>query len=509
MVAYTHFRLGHYPRIRVANLWLAIFLIGPFVFAGTCVLAQTPQATPPAPGPPRALIIPTASERTLSNGLRVIAIRRANSPLITAQVIIKNGAEMDPPNLAGLTHLTASLLTLGTKTRSATQIAEAIEALGGSQDSEAQWDSSTVSVEVMSDKIDPALKIFSDVVQHPAFAPDEIERLRQQYIDYINVQLGEPGSIASFAGQLVLFGDSAYGHPLGGTPESLKRIQRADIIRLHQKLFRPDNAILVIGGDVNPDDAFKLAEKYFATWRGPYPENVIKTANITVANRRRVVVIDKPDAGQAAVLVVSAGISRLDPTFFNGIVANSVLDGYSGRLNQEVRVKRGLSYGAGSYLEARHSIGPFVATAQTRNDAAAQVAELLLAEMDKLATAEVTDADLVPRKAVLTGAFARGLEQVNGLVSDVSFQALMGLPLDESNRYLGNVQRVTTKGVRDFAAAHLNSRAASIVIVGNAKAFFSSLQKSFKDIDVIPINRLDLNNANLRKSALKNGRRRR
>jgi zinc protease len=297
---------------------------------------------------------------------------------------------------------------------------------------------------------------------------------------------------------------------LGGTPESLKRIQRADIIRHHQKLFRPDNAILVIGGDVRLDDAFKLAEKYFAAWRGPYPENVIKPANVTVAsNRRRVVVIDKPDAGQAAVLLVSPGISRLDPTFFNGIVANSVLDGYSGRLNQEVRVKRGLSYGAGSYLEARRSIGPFVATSQTRNDAATQVAELLLTEIDRLARLEVTDTELAPRKAVLTGNFARGLEQVNGLVSDVSFQALMGLPLDESNRYVGNVQGVNTKGIRDFAAAHLNSRDASIVIVGNGKEFLSNLQESFKDIEVIPINRLDLNNASLRKAALRAVKRRR
>ena len=442
----------------------------------------------------------------------MIVIERSNSPLVSAELIIKNGAEVDPPGLAGLAHMTASLLTLGTRTRSATQIAEAIEALGGSQASGAEWDASTASVGVMSSKVDPAMEVLADVVRHPTFKSDEIERLRQQYIDYLNVQLGEPGSIASFVAARVLFGEAPYGHPLGGTPESLKRIQRSDVLRLHGKFYRPDNAILMIGGDIRPGDAFSLAQKYFGDWhRSAVPAGSInrrpgRALAGQPGRRRRVLVIDKPDAGQAAVMVTRAGIDRRDSDFFRGIVTNSVLDGYSGRLNQEIRIKRGLSYGAGSSLEARREVGPFVASAQTKNEAGAQVAGLLLSEVERLATAPVSEAELIPRKAVLIGSFSRELEQVNGLVGDLGFLALLGLSLGETNRFVNNVQAVTASDVQQFAAGRLNAREASIVIVGDAKQFLPELQKQFQGVEVIPIKDLDLNSAALRKRASKSKR---
>jgi zinc protease len=474
----------------------------------TAALSQTPKATPPPPGPPRALKIPTSSEKTLANGLRVIVIQRSNTPLITAQVVIKNGAEVDPPGLGGLAHMTASLLTLGTTTRTASQVAEAIDALGGFQSSEAQWDSSTASVEVMSDKIEPAMASLSDVIRNPSFSTEEIERLREQYLDYINVQLSDPAAIAGFVSERVLFVNSAYGHSVGGTVESLRRIRRADIVKLHRTFYRPDNAILVIGGDISPADGFALGEKYFGSWSQPTSPLLkpLSTSRIS-SYRPRVLVIDKPDAGQAAVLLVRPGLTRTDPDYFRGLVTNSVLDGYSGRLNQAIRIKRGLSYGAGSYLEARRDIGPFTASAQTRNAAGSEVASLLLDEVARLGTSAVSETDLVPRKAVLIGSFARELEQVNGLVSDLSYLALMGLPLDESSHFVNNVQSVTAADIREFAAKRLDTTGASIIIVGNAKEFLPELRKHHEAIEVIPIKQLDLNSATLRKARVtKKGR---
>jgi len=478
-----------------------ILLLGALGFCfSTTVSAQLPQATPPPPGPPRSIQIPAVAEKTLANGLRVIVIQRTNTPLVSAEVIIRNGAEVDPPHLAGLAHLTASLLTLGTRTRTATQIAEEIEALGGTQASGALWDASTASVGVMSSKITPAVEILADVVQHPTFSKEELERLRQQYIDYVNVQLGEPGSIASFAAYRVLFGDAPYGHAVGGMPDSLKHIRRSDVIRLHGELYRPNNAILIFGGDIEPGDAFRLAEKYFGDWR-PAAVSTRSAARFPQppTHRRRVLVIDKPDAAQAAVVLVHSGIKRRDPDYFRALVANSVLDGYSGRLNQEIRIKRGLSYGAGSGLEALRSGGSFLASAQTRNDAGAQVADLLLREVDRLAKESVAQDELIPRKAVLVGNFARELEQINGLVSDVGFYALLGIPLDETNRFVNNVQRISADDIRTFAASRLRASEASIVLVGNAKEFLPQLRKQFKGVEVIPIADLDLNSASLRK----------
>src|SRR6185436_14290171 len=170
---------------------------------------------------------------------------------------------------AGLADMTANLLTKGTQSRDATKIAQEIESLGGSLDSGARWDSSYATVSVMSSKIQPAMEILADVVRHPTFKSDEVERLRQQNLDNFTLALGDPGSIARYVAARVVFGDSPYGHPVSGTTESLTRITAADITKMHSRYYRPDNAILVIGGDINGKDGFALATKYFGDWQKP------------------------------------------------------------------------------------------------------------------------------------------------------------------------------------------------------------------------------------------------
>ncbi|HEY0729336.1 MAG TPA: insulinase family protein, partial [Pyrinomonadaceae bacterium] len=262
-----------------------------------------------------------------------------------------------------------------------------------------------------------------------------------------------------------------------------------------------DNAILVIGGDIAAKDGFALATKYFGDWQKPTTPlpSVDGATKATAPKAGRIVVIDKPDAGQAAVYLARTGINRRDPDYFRGIVTNSVLSGYSGRLNQEIRIKRGLSYGAGSQLDTRRDVGPFVASAQTKNESGAQVADLLLGEIGRLSSAPPADVELTPRKAVLIGGFSRNLETVNGLVSQLASLALYGLSLDEINRYINNVQSITTADVQKFAGTRLDAKTSNIIIVGNAKLFLPELQKKYPNVEVIPMTELDLNTALLRK----------
>src|SRR5258705_1431313 len=464
------------------------------------VRAQTPQATPPPPATPRSVQFPKPVEKTLSNGLRVIVIDRPGTPLVTAQLVIKNGGEVDPPELAGLGNMLADLVTKGTEKRSATQIAEEVEALGGSLYSSARWDSTRIGVDVMSPKIGPAIDILADVVRHPTFKPEEIDRLRQQTLDDLTVELGEPGSVARYVAARITFGDAPYGQPLAGTTETITRISRDDFLKYHRRWYRPDNAILVLGGDIRAINGFNLAQRYFGDWKKPAePLPALPAPKPVSTAGPRVVVVDKPDAGQAAVLVARAGIERTNPDYFRGIVANSVLNGYSGRLNQEVRIKRGLSYGAGSQLDTRRGVGPFAASAQTKNQSAAQVAELLLGEVGRLATAPVPDIELNPRKAVVIGNFARNLETNAGLVAQVASLAVYGINFDEINRYISNVQSIGASDVQGFAGSHLDAGTTSIVIVGNAKEFLAELRQKYPQVEVIPMAELDLNSALLRK----------
>ncbi|MBC7911655.1 MAG: insulinase family protein, partial [Pyrinomonadaceae bacterium] len=172
------------------------------------------QETPPAPAAPRSVTIPKPVEKTLKNGLRIIVVESANMPLVTAALMIKSGGEVDAAQLSGAADMTADLLTKGTKTRTAPEIAQAIEALGGEISSGASWDSSIVTVNVMSPKIGQAMDILTDVVRNPTFKEDEIERLREQNLDGLKVALRQPGSVASYVAARVVFGDQAYGHPL-------------------------------------------------------------------------------------------------------------------------------------------------------------------------------------------------------------------------------------------------------------------------------------------------------
>jgi zinc protease len=496
--------------LRPASLLGVALLLASALFAGGAgaqnsaqsTPAATPQETPPPPAAPRSVNVPKPAERTLANGLRVIVIENHATPLVGAQLMVKNGGEVDPAELSGLADLTAELLTKGTKARTAPQIAQEIEALGGIISSGAGWDASRATVNVIASKTEPAMSILADVVRNPVFKDEEIERLRQQYLDNLSVGMNSPGTLASWVASRVVFGGSPYGHPVSGTPESIPRIKREDITSLHSTYYRPDNAILVIGGDIKSDDAFKLAERLFGDWAKPStPLAASQTKATGDAPKQRVVVVDMPGAGQAAVVFARRGIARTDPEFYTGLVANSVLSGYSGRLNQEIRIKRGLSYGARSSLDTRRDVGPFVASAQTKNQSGAEVAGLLMGELSRLSSEAVPEAELMPRKAVVIGGFGRSLETTEGLVGQVASLALYGLSLDEINRYIASVQAVTPAQIQKFAGSRLGSSDAHIIIVGDAKEFIEPLRKQFPNVEVIKREDLDFNTGGLRRTA--------
>lgn len=458
------------------------------------------QEAPPPPAAPRSVKLPKPAERTLKNGLRVIVVERRGVPLVTAQMVVRSGAETDPAEKWGLADMTASLLTKGAGSRTAPQIAEAMETLGATINSGAGWDGTSVATNVMSSKLEPAMAIFADVVLRPTFQEEELRRHREQTLDGLRVALGQPGTIASWAATRVLFGQSPYGHPASGTPESLQRITRDDVVRHHHTYFRPDNAVLVFGGDITAEAGFAMAERLFGAWERP--AGALPAAPVMKIDeaKPRIVVIDKPDAGQAAVVLVRPGIRRADPDFYRGIVTNSLFGGgHSSRLNQEVRIKRGLSYGAGSQLDVRRDVGPFVVSTQTKNESGDEVAALFVSELTRLGTDPITDAELTPRKAVLVGNFGRSLETTTGLVGRVAALAQYGVPLAEIDRYIQSVQAVTAEDVRRFASGRIGSKSASLVIVGNAKLFLDDLKKQFPNAEVIPVAEVDFNSPTLRK----------
>jgi zinc protease len=217
--------------------------------------------------------------------------------------------------------------------------------------------------------------------------------------------------------------------------------------------------------------------------------------------KARAIAVDMPGAGQAAVTVVRPAIARSDPAYYPGIVANTVLGGgYSARLNAEIRVKRGLSYGAASGLTPRRTTGSFLARAQTKNESAPEVLDLIRAEMAKLAQAPAGAEELKARKSVLVGGFGRQLATTGGLADILGDLALYGVPLDEITRYTAKVDAVSAGDVQAFAARTLSPQGASVIVAGDAKAFAEPLKARAPGLEVIPLSELDLDSPTLRKA---------
>jgi zinc protease len=471
-----------------------------FVTAFSSAFAIGGVDAPPPAAAPHEVTFSQPKETKLANGLRVVVVERPGLPLLAAEVLVRTGAEVDAKDLAGTASMTGSLLTKGTETMTAPQIASAIESLGGSIDSGAHWEASRATIVVMSDKAEPALKILSDVMLHPTFKQEEIDRLKNQTLDGLRVALRQPGSLSQFVTGRVLFGDAPYGHSFSGTMESVQAIKRDDIVKLYRTYYVPENAALILSGNLTLEEGRKYAEQFFGDWKGALPTPSIPPSGTAKEWKPNNIVIDMPEAGQAAVTVARPGVKRSSPDYYAGLVANAALGtGFVSRLNREIRIKRGLSYGARSSLEARRDVGPFIATAQTKNESADEVAKLMQIELKRLKTDPVQGDELKSRQAVLVGSYARSLETNGGFVGKISAMITNDLPLDTLNKFIPSVNAITSADVAAFADKYFETPL-SLIIVGKAADFIEPLKKDFADVKVIPMPELDLNRADLTKA---------
>ncbi|MDX2236968.1 MAG: pitrilysin family protein [Hyphomonadaceae bacterium] len=455
------------------------------------------RVAPPAPAAPIAARIPQTQERVLSNGLRVIAASVRGVPLISVDMRFASGAADDPRDRAGLASLTADLVVKGAGTRSAVEIASQIESLGASLSAGAGADSSAVQLQTRVDRADQAFSILADVVRAPAFAAEEVERQRQQMLDGLQFSLSQPRALAGYALTRAIFGSGAYG--AAASPRSIAAITRDEIAGFHGAHWRPDNAVLVIAGDVSAERAFALAEQAFGDWQRPAQGLPAEPDASVSAPSPRAIVIDLPDSGQAAVTLGLRGVARRDEGYFPTLVASAVLGGgYSARLNQEIRIKRGLSYGAGASLDARAAPGPIVAAAQTRNDAAAEVLDLMIAEFARLGAEPVGADELRARTAGLIGDFGRDVETTSGLAGQISALSLYGAPLQGLQTFARDVAAVTPEQVQAAGAAIFDPARADIVIAGDADVFVDAIRTRRPDVERIGVDALNLDRESLR-----------
>ena len=451
---------------------------------------------PPSPGAPHRAALPLPVERTLANGLRVIAFPQRSAPkayavpIIAAQLIVRSGAAAESEAEAGLATLTTSLITQGTQKRSAVEIAQAVDGLGARLDASSGYDAATVSLTALTPVFPTAFALFDEIVRQPSFPQAEVERVRAKAIGDLALSYSSPSALARFVAQRVAFGSAPYGHPVAGTAETLATLDRDRIVAFHARYFRPDNATLIIGGDCAPEEAFAQAERQFGDWRAPESPLPVPAAFTPPPPRSRVVIVDKPDAGRTAVIAGRVGIARRAPSYAAGVVATAVLSGYSGRLNQEVRVKRGLSYGASAQLIARREPGLFLASTLVDHTKVGEAVGVVLDTLHGLAATAPEATELVTRKATISGGFSRSVETIDGIAGVLGELALYGVPLSDLGEYLPEIEAVDPAMVQRFAAATFEE--VFVVLVGDAQVFSTAIAAAYANVSIIPLAQLDL-----------------
>src|SRR5688572_30637473 len=484
-------------------LGFGIWVLG-FVWFAAVLSAQFqnmnwPAEGPPRPLAPRAMNFPAYEVQTLSNGLKVIAVVQNEQPAVTMRLLVGAGAAQDPARKSGTARLVASLLDQGTATRSAEQIADQIDSIGGSMGTGSGTDLSNVYSVVMKDSFGVAMDLLYDVVHNPAFAPDEIDRQKQQAISSLQVNSGDPDYVAS-----VLFDRLVYGfHPYGvsNTAESIGSITRADLQAFHRQWFVPNNMVLAVVGDITAAEAFVMAEEVFGGWaRGTLPSAAPQEPPPPT---RRIVVIDKPDAVQTEIRVGQLAIPRKHPQYDVWDLAVKILGGEgANRLHRVLRSERGLTYGASAEMGARKQAGDFVAETDTRTETTGEALRLMIDEFSKLQRQRVGERELSDAQAYLTGSFPLTIETPNDIATQVINHVIYELPVEEISTYRERVQAITPDDIQRVARLYIKPDRLSIVLVGNAKAFVSQLRAvGFTDFEIIPIEQLDLTSATLKKEA--------
>jgi zinc protease len=388
--------------------------------------------------------------------------------------------------------LAAALLDQGSETKNAEQIATAIDSIGGALGTGAGSDLSFVNAVVLKDSFDLGLDLVSDVVRHPAFAAEEIERQRQQVLSGLKVSYDDPDYLAGVVFDKVVYGAHPYGRPDSGTPASIASISRQDLVAFHKAWYGANNAILAIVGDVTAEEAFAGAERAFGSWeKAP---NTAPRAPDPPPSARRVVVIDRPGAVQTEIRVGNIGLPRKHPDYLALDLAIKILGGEGGnRLHRVLRSERGLTYGASADTNALKDAGDIVADTDTRSETTGEALRLIVDEFWRLQRDRVSDRELADAQAYLTGNFPLSIETPSAIALQVLNAVFYGLDLNDLQTFRERVNAVTAEDIQRVARLYLHPDRLSIVLVGDASVFAKQLTGAgFQQFERIPLADLDL-----------------
>jgi zinc protease len=436
----------------------------------------------PKPGPDPKFNLPAIEKKKLSNGLDVWLVRKSKLPIVSMNLVLKTGGTADPQDRAGLASVTADLLTSGTKTRSAVDIANELQSIGAYVNAGSGWDAGNVSMQTLTRNLDKALDIYADVITNAAFPENELETLRRRLLVAFLQRKDNPNAIANVVYDALLYGkDHPYGKSLTGDEASIKAITRDEVEKFYSTYYRPNNAVLIVVGDTDMKTLTPKLEKAFAGWKAGEvpPTEIPKTAAF---DKPGIYIVDKPGAAQSVINIGHVGVARDNPDYFPLIVMNSILGGqFSARVNMNLREDKGYTYGARTSWSFRRGAGPFAASAGVQTAVTKESVQEFMKEIEGIRGAiPVTPEELEYNKQSLIRRFPSGFETNGQIANQLSNLVIYDLPDSYFNEYISRINAVTLEDVNRVANKYLTPDKMAILVVGDRQV----IEPRLREIDV-------------------------
>jgi predicted Zn-dependent peptidase len=458
-----------------------------FVVCSTPAAAQgTAAATPrPTVGPERPFAPPPRVERTLSNGLRVVAVRYATVPKVSVVLTVQSGLAMDPADKAGLAQFVVDAIQEGTTTRNSRRIRDEIFAMGAALSASAGQDFSSFSFRGLSDTLPQMLSLLADLVRNPTFPAEEIDLLKTNMKQTLQAQLASPQFVGNRVFRQTLFGAHPYAR-IGATPETLPNIDRASVVDYHATHYRPNNAFMIVTGDVAPEAVFEAVEKALGAWaRGTVPPP--PSTPTPALEGRKLIFVQRPNSVQSSISVGNFTIRRNDPRWPVLSVANQIYGGaFDSRLVRNIREEKGYTYSPQSIFQAMGQAGLYRAAADVRNDVTGATLQEVYGEIDKFRASGPAPTELENAKTYARGLFVIQNATQSGLANTLNTVYAFNLPKDYPETFQKTVSGLSTEAVKTAAQMLLGSEDSVVVIVGDYTKVKDQLG-GFKNISFVDI----------------------
>jgi zinc protease len=429
----------------------------------------------------------------LDTGLSIYVVRRPVG-VASLSFVARGGGSRLPLGKSGLAALTARMMTEGTTKRSALAVAEAAESLGSSLEQSAGRDYVRLGLLTAREDFEKGLELLSEVVQKPAFAKKELERVRAEWLDSIEAERQSPSRLASLAGLRLLLGNVA-GAPVNGSKKDVQALARDDLVKFHRENFLPESSALLVVGDLAAADVKAAAERHFGGFRAKSPAPLPQPTLSAPPASTRVIVVDRPGSVQSAIFIAQPFPKRGDPGFEARELLNEVVGGlFTSRLNTNLREEHAYTYGASSLDVATRDWGAFVVMTSVRSDVTVEALSEAVAELGKVHSPSlgrpITQAEVSVARADLKQRLGTSLVHAGEVAARVQDLFVYALGADYYRNYPTTLDALQPQQVA-AEAERIDPTRALIVVVGDKSQVEPKLRERFKSVESAPEGSLD------------------